>query len=71
MLFVVTHLYKISQNAPECTIFCIFFQRGSLYPLSLTSFGSSPKGTPLRYAGNFPATTEAFTRRGKVARSAG
>ena len=26
MLFVVIHLYKISQNAPECTIFCIFFQ---------------------------------------------
>ncbi|EDP22041.1 hypothetical protein FAEPRAM212_01075 [Faecalibacterium prausnitzii M21/2] len=26
VLFVVTHFYKISQNAPECTIFCIFFQ---------------------------------------------
>ena len=29
-----------------------------MYPLSLTSFGSSPKGTPLRYAGNFPPTAK-------------
>ena len=26
VLFVLIRLYKISQNAPECTIFCIFFQ---------------------------------------------
>ena len=25
------------------------------HPLRLTTFASSPKGTPLRYAGNFPA----------------
>ena len=51
--------------------FLHIFSERTLYPLSLTSFGSSPKGTPLRYAGNLPATAEAFTRRGKVARSAG
>ena len=28
------------------------------YPLSLTSFGSSPKGTPLNSAGNFTATAK-------------
>ena len=58
VLFVFTHFYKISQNVPECTIFCIFFQRGTLYPLSLTSFGSSPKGTPYGTARNFIATTK-------------
>ena len=28
------------------------------YPLSLTSFGSSPKGTPYGNTGNFPATAK-------------
>ena len=28
------------------------------YPLRLTTFASSPKGTPLRYAANFPATSK-------------
>ena len=28
------------------------------YPLSLATLASSPKGTPLRYAGNFPATAK-------------
>ena len=32
-------------------------EQGS-YPLRLTTFASSPKGTPLRYAGNFIATTK-------------
>ena len=41
------------------------------YPLRLTTFASSPKGSPYGNVGNFPATTEAFTHRGKVARSAG
>ena len=35
-------------------------------PLRLTMFASSPKGTPLRYAGNFVATAEAVPL-GKVA----
>ena len=44
-----------------------------LYPLRLTTFASSPKGTPLRYAGNFPATAKSrplgeggLTRSGKT-----
>ena len=41
------------------------------YPLRLTTFASSPKGTPYGNVENFAAATEAFTRRGKVARSAG
>ena len=36
------------------------------YPLSLAALASSPKGTPLRYAGNFPATAKAVPL-GKVA----
>ena len=28
------------------------------YPLSLATLASSPKGTPLRYAGNFAATAK-------------
>ena len=42
------------------------------HPLSLlTAFAaSSPKGTPLRYADNFPATTEAVPL-GKVAATNG
>ena len=28
------------------------------HPLRLTTFASSPKGTPLRYAGNFAATAK-------------
>ena len=36
------------------------------YPLSLATLASSPKGTPLRYAGNFPATAKAVPL-GKVA----
>ena len=41
------------------------------YPLRLTTFASSPKGTPYGNAANFAVATEAFTHRGKVARSAG
>ncbi len=44
-----------------------------MYPLRLTTFASSPKGTPLRYAGNFPATAKSrplgeggLTRSGKT-----
>ena len=40
------------------------------YPLRLTTFASSLKGTPYGNVGNF-AAAEAFTHRGKVARSAG
>ena len=40
-------------------------------PLSLATLDSSPKGTPYGTAGNLAATAEAFTHRGKVARSAG
>ena len=42
-----------------------FHGRG--YPLRLTTFASSPKGTPLSYTGNFAATTEAVPL-GKVAK---
>ena len=42
-------------------------------PLRLTTFASSPKGTPLRYAENFPATAKSrplgeggLTRSGKT-----
>ena len=45
-----------------------FFKRGGVagnfpataksHPLRLTTFASSPKGTPLRYAENFPATAK-------------
>ena len=38
-------------------------------PLRLTPFASSPKGEPLRYAGNFLATAEAVPL-GKVAANA-
>ena len=31
---------------------------GGEYPLRLTTFASSPKGTPLRCAGNFAATAK-------------
>ena len=31
---------------------------GGEYPLRLTTFASSPKGTPLRYATNFAATAK-------------
>ena len=43
------------------------------YPLSHLALldASSPKGTPFGAAAKFPAIAEAFTRRGKVARSAG
>ena len=37
-----------------------------LYPLRLATLASSPKGTPLGYAGNFSATAEAVPL-GKVA----
>ena len=40
-------------------------------PQSLLRKASSPKGTPFGAAAKFPAIAEAFTRRGKVARSAG
>ena len=40
------------------------------YPLRLTTFASSPKGTPLRRAGNFAATSEAVPL-GKVAATNG
>ena len=43
------------------------------HPLRLTTFASSPKGTPLRYAGNFIATAKSrplgeggLTRSGKT-----
>ena len=39
------------------------------YPLSLTAFGSSPKGTPFGAAEKFPATTKAVPL-GKVAANA-
>ena len=40
--------------------------RYALYPLSLATLDSSPKGTPLGCAGNFAATAEAVPL-GKVA----
>ena len=43
---------------------------GGEYPLRLTTFASSPKGTPLRCAGNFAATSEAVPL-GKVAATNG
>ena len=49
-------LYISRCTAPGAAAFLRDLRK--IYPLSLATLASSPKGTPLRYAGNFAATAK-------------
>ena len=68
----VFHFHRWGRNEKRQLQRRFLRKRGAAgYPLRLTTFARFPKGTPYGNVGNFAAATEAFTHRGKVARSAG
>ena len=50
----------VTENGSCSAAFC---ESAALYPLRLTTFASSPKGTPYGNVGNFAAATEAVPLR--------